>query len=237
MKHFSPARPVSAFAESAPFLPRAGSSLRAAFSRLGRISFTEKRSFARHAAGVRYAAGARCAAGVLAALGLTAGPAAAQGMQTAQEVPSAPSASASVRAGALVITEPWSRATPGGARVGGGYLRITNTGNAPDRLSGGTFALAGRVEVHQMSMSGDVMRMAPVTGGLPIAPGETVELKPGGFHLMFMDLKEPLKEGRAVAGTLVFEKAGPVAVSYTVRGIGGAGGPAARIPMLQEKSR
>jgi copper(I)-binding protein len=121
--------------------------------------------------------------------------------------------------------------------VGGGYLRITNTGNTPDRLTGGTFALAGRVEVHQMSMSGDVMRMAPVAGGLLIAPGETVELKPGGFHLMFMDLKEPLKEGRAVTGTLVFEKAGPVAVSYSVRGIGGAGGPAAPGPMLQEKSR
>jgi copper(I)-binding protein len=78
-----------------------------------------------------------------------------------------------------------------------------------------------------MSMAGDVMRMAPVTGGLVVAPGETVELKPGGFHLMFMDLREPLKEGQAVTGTLVFERAGPVAVSFAVRGIGGAGSPAA----------
>jgi copper(I)-binding protein len=174
-----------------------------------------------------FPAGVLGAAVFLTISGLTGGPASSQGAPSMQNSPSPVPPAASVQAGSLVITEPWSRATPGGARVGGGYLRITNTGSAPDRLTGGSFALAGRVEVHQMSMAGDVMRMAPVVGGLVVAPGETVELKPGGFHLMFMDLREPLKEGQAVTGTLVFERAGPVAVSFAVRGIGGAGGPAA----------
>ncbi|MBQ0822523.1 DUF1775 domain-containing protein [Microvirga terrae] len=127
-----------------------------------------------------------------------------------------------VKAGPLTLEQPWSRATPGAAKVGGGYLRITNTGTAPDRLVGGSFPLASKVEVHEMRMDGDVMRMKPVEGGLEIKPGATVELKPGGLHLMFMDLKEPLKEGQTVKGTLVFEKAGRVEVEYAVRGMGGA---------------
>ena len=127
-----------------------------------------------------------------------------------------------MKAGPLNLEQPWSRATPGGAKVGGGYLSITNTGAAPDRLVGGSFPLASKVEVHEMRMEGDVMRMKPVEGGLEIKPGATVELKPGGYHLMFMDLKEPLKEGQKVKGTLVFEKAGSVEVEYAVRGMGGA---------------
>jgi periplasmic copper chaperone A len=132
-------------------------------------------------------------------------------------------AAPAIKAGALTIEQPWSRATPGGAKVGGGYLRITNTGTAPDRLVGGSFPLAGRVEVHDMSMDGDVMRMKPVEGGLEIKPGASVELKPGGTHLMLMDLKEPLKEGQTVKGSLNFEKAGSVDVEFAVRGLGGAG--------------
>ena len=124
------------------------------------------------------------------------------------------------RAGSLVIEAPWSRATPGGAKVGGGYLRITNTGTAPDRLIGGSFALAGKVEVHEMRLEGDVMRMKPVEGRLEIRPGATVELKPGGLHVMLTDLKRPLKQGETVAGTLVFEKAGTVAITYQVGGVG-----------------
>jgi len=131
-------------------------------------------------------------------------------------------AQAVVKAGTLTVEQPWSRATPGGARVGGGYVRITNQGPAPDRLIGGSFPLAGRVEVHEMRMDGDVMRMKPVEGGLEIKPGDTVELRPGAHHLMFMDLKEPLREGQTIKGTLVFEKAGAVEVEYTVRSIGGA---------------
>lgn len=131
-------------------------------------------------------------------------------------------APAMAKAGSLTLERPWSRATPGGAKVGGGYLRITNTGTVSDRLTGGSFPLASKVEVHEMRLEGDVMRMKAVEGGLEIKPGATVELKPGGLHLMFMDLKEPLKEGQTVKGTLTFEKAGSIAVEYTVRGMGGA---------------
>jgi uncharacterized protein YcnI len=131
-------------------------------------------------------------------------------------------APAAQKVGTLTIDQPWSRATPGGAKVGGGYVRVTNNGPEPDRLIGGSFPGASRVEVHEMTLDGDIMRMKQVTGGLEIKPGATVELKPGGHHLMFMDLKEPLKEGQSVKGTLVFEKAGKVEVEYIVRGMGGA---------------
>jgi uncharacterized protein YcnI len=128
------------------------------------------------------------------------------------------------KAGDLVITAPWVRATPRGAPVAGGYLTITNNGREPDRLVGGSFAAAGRFEVHEMSMEGGVMRMRPVADGLEIKPGQTVELKPGGLHLMFMGLKEQLKAGDTVKGTLEFAKAGKVEVVYPVRSMGAGGG-------------
>jgi uncharacterized protein YcnI len=128
-----------------------------------------------------------------------------------------------VKTGALVIEQAWSRATPPGAKVGGGYLRITNTGKEADRLTGGSFPGASRIEVHEMSMTDNVMRMKPVEGGLEIPPGATVELKPGGFHLMFMDLGTALKDGQIVKGILTFEKAGSAAVEFTVRPMGADG--------------
>lgn len=120
------------------------------------------------------------------------------------------------KAGSLTIGQPWSRATPNGAKVAGGYLTVTNAGTEPDSLTGGTFDAAGAVEIHVMSMEGGVMKMAPVEGGLTIKPGETVTLKPGGYHLMFMGLKAPLKKGETVKGTLTFAKAGTVPVTYAV---------------------
>jgi copper(I)-binding protein len=124
------------------------------------------------------------------------------------------------KAGPIEIDHPWSRATPKGAKTGAGYVSIKNTGSAPDRLIGGSFADAGKVEVHQMTMDQGVMKMRPVAGGVEIKPGETVELKPDGLHLMFVGLKQPLKKGEQVAGTLEFEKSGTVQVQYTVEGIG-----------------
>jgi copper(I)-binding protein len=127
-----------------------------------------------------------------------------------------------IKAGALQIEAPWLRATPGGAKVAAGYLRITNTGSEADRLTGASMPLAPRGEVHEMSMQNGVMRMRELAQGLAISPGKTVELKPGGFHLMFPDLKGPLKEGQAVDVTLTFEKAGSVSVPFPVQGLGGA---------------
>lgn len=130
-------------------------------------------------------------------------------------------AMAQVKVGSLVIEAPWLRATPSGAKVAGGYVKITNTGTAPDRLVGGTLPIAGQVEVHEMSMADNVMQMRRLDG-LEIKPGATVELKPGGFHLMFMELKDGLKAGQTIKGTLVFEKAGTVEVEYLVAPIGAA---------------
>lgn len=135
-------------------------------------------------------------------------------------------AAQSFKAGALTIAAPWIRATPGGAKIAGGYMTITNNGKEADRLTGGTLPVAGRFEVHEMSMDNGVMKMRHLPKGLEIKPDESVELKPGGYHLMFMDLKQGLKEGDVVKGTLVFEKAGKVDVEYRIGPIGG-GAPGA----------
>jgi copper(I)-binding protein len=110
--------------------------------------------------------------------------------------------------GDIRISQPWTRATPGGAKVAAGYLEI---------------AMAGVLEIHDMTMTDGVMRMRRVDGGLEIKPGQTVALRPGGLHVMFMELKQPLKQGEKVKGTLVFEKAGTIEVEYTVAAIGAAG--------------
>ncbi|KUO53874.1 MAG: hypothetical protein APF80_16920 [Alphaproteobacteria bacterium BRH_c36] len=120
----------------------------------------------------------------------------------------------------LSVDKPWTRATPPGAKVAGGFLTITNSGKEPDRLIGASFALSKSVEVHEMRMTDGVMRMNEVKGGLEIAPGTTVELKPGGYHLMFMDLTGTPKESESVKGTLQFEKAGEIAVEFAVAPIG-----------------
>ncbi|HET9245532.1 MAG TPA: copper chaperone PCu(A)C, partial [Xanthobacteraceae bacterium] len=88
------------------------------------------------------------------------------------------------KAGSLDISSPWSRATPKGSSVAAGYVKITNSGSAPDRLIGGSSDVASKFEVHEMRMENGVAKMRPVTGGLEIKPGETVELKPGSFHIM-----------------------------------------------------
>lgn len=127
-------------------------------------------------------------------------------------------------AGALKIAHPWSRATPATAKVAGGYAKIANGGDAADRLvSASAPDIAGRVEIHEMAVKDGVMTMRPLEAGLPVPAGTTVELKPGSYHIMFLDLKRPLKEGERVKGTLTFEKAGTVAVEFAVEGMGARG--------------
>jgi copper(I)-binding protein len=124
------------------------------------------------------------------------------------------------KAGDLTIDHPWSRATPAGAKVAAGYMTIINKGTTADRLVGGSTSAAGRVEIHEMAMKNGVATMRPVAGGLPIAAGETVTLSPGGYHLMFEELKTPLKEGEKFTATLQFEKAGKVDVTLDVQAVG-----------------
>jgi copper(I)-binding protein len=137
----------------------------------------------------------------------------------------APARAEEVKTGDLVITQVWGRATPGGSRIGGGYLTVENRGSAPDRLIGGSAEIAGRIEVHEMSMNNGVMTMRPLDNGLSIEPGQTVKLAPGGYHLMLFDLKGPLRQGDKVPITLEFERAGKVMLSLDVLGMG-ARGPA-----------
>jgi copper(I)-binding protein len=137
---------------------------------------------------------------------------------------SAMSGVATFKLGDLTVTSPWTRATPGGAKIAGGYLKITNNGAAADRFIGTKSDVSDRVEIHEMSMSDGVMKMRPLPNGLEIKPGETVELKSGGYHLMFMDLKQPLKPGDTFRATLQFEKAGPLEVNFSVRGLGATDG-------------
>jgi hypothetical protein len=128
-----------------------------------------------------------------------------------------------LKAGDLLLSQAWSRATPGGAKVAGGYITIENKGATADKLLGGSSPAAGKVEVHEMAMDNGVMKMRPVSDGLPIPPGQSIKLAPGGYHIMLMELKAPLKKGGKVPVTLNFEKAGAVNVTLDVQDIGATG--------------
>ena len=160
------------------------------------------------------------------------------GIAMLASVLAAPARAGEIKAGDLVISQAWSRATPGGAKTGGGYLTIENKGTVADRLIGGSADVAGSVQVHEMSVNNGVMTMRPLESGLTIEPGKTVKLAPGGYHLMLHELKTPLKQGDKIPVTLEFEKAGKVAVSFDVQGIGAqapAGGQNPGGPMPMKK--
>ena len=151
-----------------------------------------------------------------------------------------PAQAEDVTGGGLKISAPWARATPKGAQVGGGYMTITNTGSAPDRLVSGTTDISSRFEIHEMTMDNGVMRMRPVDKGIEIKPGQTIEFNPGGYHIMFVGLKQGLEKGQHVKATLEFEKAGKVDVDFTVEGIGaqsaspaGGGMPGMNMPGMK----
>lgn len=131
---------------------------------------------------------------------------------------------ASFRAGTVLITNAWARATPAGARIGGGYLTIENSGTSADRLIGFSSPLAARGEIHEMAVTGGVMKMREVDG-VDIAPGASVALRPGGLHLMFVDIKQPLVSGQTFKARLTFEKAGPVDVEFAVAPVGANAAP------------
>lgn len=130
---------------------------------------------------------------------------------------------ATFRVGSIVIEAPWTRATPGGAKVAGGFMTIRNIGTEPDRLVGGTFPHAPRVEVHEMAVIDGTMRMREVRGGIEIPAGGSVQLRPGGYHMMFMDLSQPVRTGAPARGTLIFQKAGTIEIDYSVAPVGAPG--------------
>ncbi|WP_137134450.1 copper chaperone PCu(A)C [Rhizobium sp. FKY42] len=117
--------------------------------------------------------------------------------------------------GDLKIGHPYSRAMLPGAKVGGGYLKITNAG-ADDRLVSASSDRAASIQIHEMKMDGGIMEMRELKNGLAVPANSTVELKPGSYHLMFMNVAQPFKEGEMVKAKLVFEKAGSVDVEFAV---------------------
>jgi len=119
------------------------------------------------------------------------------------------------KAGPLTIDHPYARATAPGQPNGGGFLKLTNQGPTADKLIAATTARAGSTELHSMRMEGDVMRMRQVDA-IEVPAGGSVELKPGGLHLMFIGLKAPLRNGDTFPVTLRFEKAGEVVVTVNV---------------------
>lgn len=124
--------------------------------------------------------------------------------------------------GDLRIQDPWARAMPAGAAIGGGYMTIRSVNGQADRLLGGSSPRAARIEVHGMFQEGDVVRMRRVHA-LEIVPGDVIELRPGGLHLMFVDVTEPFREGERIPATLVFDRAGEVQLEFLVGGIGDDG--------------
>jgi periplasmic copper chaperone A len=141
-----------------------------------------------------------------------------------------PARAQEVKLGDLVISQAWSRATPGGAKVASGYLTIENKGSAPDRLLGGSTDAAGKVGMHEMATVNGVMTMRSLDGGLALPPGTAVKLAPSGQHFMLTDLKRPLKQGESVSITLKFEKAGTIVVPFNVLGVGAPGPDAGMKP-------
>ena len=138
-------------------------------------------------------------------------------------LPAGAASAHSVKAGALELTDLWTRATPPNAPTAGGYLTISNTGSEPDRLIAVASPQAANGDLHEMSVKDGVMTMRPVEGGLEIPAGQSVTLAPGGFHIMFISPKEPFVEGGKVPVVLTFEKAGKVETFLHVMGIGAPG--------------
>jgi len=123
--------------------------------------------------------------------------------------------------GTLIIENPWSRATPKSARVGAGYLNILNIGDTEDRLISAQSDISERVQIHTMNIEDGVMKMREIDDGLAIGPKSEVILKPGGYHLMFISLKAPLKEGEDFDVVLNFKNAGKISVLFKTGRIGG----------------
>ncbi len=128
-----------------------------------------------------------------------------------------------VKAGNLEVSGGATKAMLPGQPVGGGYVTIKNGGDSDDKLIGVESSAAGRAEIHEMAMVNDVMKMRKLDEGIVIPAGQTVELKPGGLHMMFFDVKKPFAEGDKVPVTLIFEKAGKVDVILSAGAAKGGG--------------
>lgn len=126
--------------------------------------------------------------------------------------------------GGLRIEQPWSRVTPPGTPVGAGYMTIVNTGDGADRLVAAESPAAGRVQIHKSVKKDGKSSMVHQKDGVAVPAGERVQFRPGGYHLMLMQLEDPLEKGERVPVSLDFERAGRIEVELEVRALA-AGAP------------
>lgn len=133
--------------------------------------------------------------------------------------------SADVTTGALVLSDAWTRATPPRAMAAGGFISILNSGAKDDRLIEAISPVAGRVELHEMAIENGIMTMREKTGGILLPAGETVALKPGGLHIMFMQLHKDFEEGQIIPVTLTFETAPSIRIEMQVAPLGTKSAP------------
>jgi periplasmic copper chaperone A len=131
----------------------------------------------------------------------------------------------SVTVGTLKIENAFTRPTPAGATVAVGYFTLVNIGKTDDRLVAATADISATAQIHETKMNNNVMEMRELPDGLPIPAGATVTFKPGGYHIMFMDLKRGLKPGEAIHAVLEFAKAGKVPVTFVAADSMGAMAP------------
>jgi copper(I)-binding protein len=124
-----------------------------------------------------------------------------------------------VKVDTVSVSDAYTRATVPGQKVAGGFLKIQNKGNTPDQLISASSPSAGDVQLHEMAMEGNVMKMRQVKD-IAVPANGSVELKPGGYHLMFLDLKGPFVAGETIPVKLKFAKSGDVEVKLPVNAAG-----------------
>jgi periplasmic copper chaperone A len=120
----------------------------------------------------------------------------------------------------ITVEQPWSRATPTGAKTGAVYMTLDNKSSTADRLTGASSDVADKLQIHEMKVENGVIQMREIPGGLPIPAGGSVVLKPGSYHVMLIGLKKPLIAGEKIPLTLTFEKAGNISVTVPVQAMG-----------------
>jgi copper(I)-binding protein len=136
---------------------------------------------------------------------------------TACAAPAASPAQPETSAGAgLAVEGAWARQSPMEATNGAVYMTLRNSGAAEDRLLGAASDVAATVELHETTSSGGMMSMSPVAA-IPVPAGGSVDLAPGGYHVMLIDLVRPLEAGQTIPVTLTFEQAGTMTVMAEVR--------------------
>jgi copper(I)-binding protein len=131
--------------------------------------------------------------------------------------------SAAAQSSGVAVTDAWARATPPGAKAAAAYVTIANNGSAADQLVAASTPVAGKAQVHTTINADGVMQMRPVDA-LDVKPGATVTLKPGGYHIMLTDLKQPLKEGDTFPLSLRFQTAGTIETTVAVAKAGAMSG-------------